>query len=96
MTNDTCVDNCSGPLLKIVAASTPKRARVGDPWPPIPAGIQDQIRLKNQLRRKRHGARAPDLRADVNPLQRTVTRQLNERKNDDWRATLEPLDPKDR
>jgi hypothetical protein len=71
MTNDTCVDNCSGAFLKIVAVSTPKRARVGDLWPPIPAGIQDQIRLKNQLRRKWHGARAPDLRADVNHLQRS-------------------------
>ena len=35
------------------------------------------------------------LKAEVNPLQRSVTRRLNELRNDQWCATLESLDPED-
>jgi len=41
MAIDTCVENFSGAVLKALAASTPKRR----PRPPVPAGIQDEIRL---------------------------------------------------
>src|SRR5215510_10611054 len=49
---DTCVENLSGAILKALATSTPKCRPGGDPRPPIPAGIQDEIRLKNRLRRQ--------------------------------------------
>jgi hypothetical protein len=41
---DSCVENLSGAILGALEASTPKRR----PRPLIPAGIQDEIRLKNQ------------------------------------------------
>ena len=74
-----------------LAASTPKRRPRADPRPPIPAGIQDEILLKNRLQRQI--TRDPALRAEVNRLQMSVTRQLNEWRNDQWSATLESLDP---
>ena len=49
---DTCVENFSGAILKALAASIPKCRLRANPRPPIPAGIQDEIRLKNQLRRR--------------------------------------------
>jgi hypothetical protein len=51
MANDTCVENFSGAVLKALAASTPKRRPRADTRPPIPGGIQDEIRQKNRLRR---------------------------------------------
>ena len=45
-------ENVSGAVLKALAASTPKRRPRDVPRPPIPAGIQDEIRLKNRLRRQ--------------------------------------------
>jgi len=52
MAIDTCVENFSGAVLKALAASTPKHRLHDDPQPPIPAGIQDEIRLKDQLWRQ--------------------------------------------
>jgi hypothetical protein len=49
MAIDMCVENFSGTVLKALAASTPKRCPRPDPWPLIPAGIQDEICLKNRL-----------------------------------------------
>jgi len=95
MAIDICVENFSGAVLKALAASTPKRHPRDDSRPPIPAGIQDEIRLKNRLRRQWQITRDPALKAGVNRLQRSVTRQLNEWRNDQWRATLESLDPVD-
>ena len=40
-------------------------------------------------------ARDPALKAEVNRLQSSVTRRLNEWRNDQWSATLESLDPGD-
>jgi len=37
----------------------------------------------------------PALKTEVNCLQRSVTRRLNEWRNDQWSATLESLDPED-
>jgi hypothetical protein len=37
----------------------------------------------------------PALRAEVNRIQKSVTRWLNECKNDQWSATLESLDSED-
>jgi hypothetical protein len=78
MAIDACVENFTGAVLKILAASTPKCRPRADPRPPIPAGIQDEIRLKKRLRRQWHVTRDPALKADVNRVQRLVTRRLNE------------------
>jgi hypothetical protein len=52
MAIDTCVENFSGAVLKALAASTPNCRPRDDPRHPITAGIQDEIRLKNRLRRR--------------------------------------------
>ena len=66
-----------------------------NPRPPIPADIQDEIRLKYLLQRQWQITRDPALKAEVNSLQRSVTRGLNEWRNDQWSTTLESLDPID-
>jgi hypothetical protein len=82
MVIDTCVENFCGAVLKALAASTPKFRPRDDPWPLIPAGIQDEIRLKNRLRRQWQVTRDPALKAEVNRLQRSVTCRLNKWRND--------------
>jgi len=94
MAIDRCVENFSGAVLKTLATSTIRRLRA-DPRPPIPAVIQDEIRLKNRLRKQWQVTRDPTLTAEVNRLQRSMTRRLNEWRNDQWGATLESLDPED-
>jgi hypothetical protein len=95
ITIDTCVENFSGAVLQALAAPTPKHRPHDDPRLPIPAGIQDEIRLKNRLQRRWQVIRDPALKAEVNRLQRSVTRRLNEWRNDYYSATLESLDPED-
>jgi hypothetical protein len=96
MTIDTCVENFSGAILQALAASTPKSRPRDDPTPVIPAGIQDEIRLKNRLGRQWQFTRDPALKAKVNRLQRSVAHRLNEWRDDQWwSATLESLDPED-
>jgi hypothetical protein len=95
MAIDTCVENFSGAVLQALVASTPKSRPLDDPRRLIPAGIQDVIRLKNGLRRRWQVTRDPALKAEVNRLQRSLTRRLNEWRNDQWSATLESLDPED-
>jgi hypothetical protein len=92
---NTCVENFSGAILEALAASTPKRRPCADPRPPVRAGIQDEIRLKNRLRGQWQVTRDPILKAEVNRLQRSVICQLNEWRNDQWSATLESLDLED-
>jgi len=50
---------------------------------------------KNWLWSQWQVTRGPTLRAEVSRLQRSVTHQLNEWRNDQWSVTLESLDPKD-
>jgi hypothetical protein len=95
MAIDTCVENFSGAVLQALVASTPKSRPRDDPRPQIPVGIQDEIRLKNRLRRWWQVTRDHALKAEVNRLQRSLTRQLNQWKNDQWSATLESLVPED-
>jgi hypothetical protein len=95
MALDTCVVNFSSAGLKDLAASTPKRRPRADPQPPIPAGIQGEIRLKNRLRRQWQVTRDPTLISEVDRLQRAVTRRHNERRNDQWSATFDSLDRED-
>jgi hypothetical protein len=93
MAIDTCVENFSGTVLLALAASTAKSRPRDDPRPLISAGIQDEICLKNRLRRRWQVSRYPALKAEVNRLQRSVTRRLNEWRNDQWSATLESRRP---
>ena len=95
MAIDTCVENISGAVLQALAASTPTCRPRNDPRPPTPAGIQEEIRRKNLLRRRWQVTRDPALNAEVNRLQRIVTRRLNEWKDDQWSETLESLHPED-
>ena len=90
MAIDTCVEKFSGAVLKALAASTSKCCPRDDPWPPIPAGLQDEMRLKNRLRRQWRITRDLALKAEVNRPHRSVTPCLIE-----WSTTLEPLDPED-
>ena len=93
MAINTCIENFSGAVLKAVAAPTHKCCPRDNPRPLIPAGIQDEIRLKNRLRRRSQVTRDRAVKPEVNRLQRSVTRRLNEWRNDQWIATLESLDP---
>jgi hypothetical protein len=95
MANDKCVENFFSTVLKALAAFIPMCLTRDDQWPPIPAGIQDDIRLKNRLWRQWQVSRDPALKAEFNRLQRSVTRRLKEWRNDQRSATLESLDPED-
>ena len=75
---DTCVENFSGAILGVLEAFTTRRRPIGNPGPQTPEGIQDEIRLKNRLRRRWQVTRDPALIPEVNRLQRSVTRRLNE------------------
>jgi hypothetical protein len=72
MAINTCVENFLGAILKAVAAFTPKCRQRGDSRPPIPAGIQYEIRLKNRLQRQRQVTRDTVVIAEVNRLQTSV------------------------
>jgi hypothetical protein len=72
---DTCVKKFSGAVLQALAACNHKRLPRDDPRPPIPAGIQDETRLKH--RRRWLYTRDPALKAEVNRLQRSLTCWLN-------------------
>jgi hypothetical protein len=85
----------SNAILEALAASTPESRPRDDRRPPIPACIQDEIRLKNRLRSQWQITRDPALKPEVNRLQRSVTHQLNEWRNDQWSGTLESLDSGD-
>jgi len=90
MAIDTFVENFSGAVLKALPASTPKRRPSDNPRPPIPAGIQDEILLKNRLRRQWQLTRDPALKVEINRLQRSVTRKLNELRNGQWITIFDP------
>jgi hypothetical protein len=92
---DTSVEDFSGTVLQALSTSTPKSRPRDDPRPLISAGIQKRIRLKNRLRRRGQVTRNPALKAEVNRLQRSVTRRLNEWRKDQWSTTLESLDHED-
>jgi hypothetical protein len=95
MAIDMYVENFSDAVLKALAPCTPKCRPRDDPRHPIPACIQDEIRLKDRLRRRWQLTRDSALKAEVNRLQRSVTQRHNEWRNDQWSATLESLDPED-
>jgi hypothetical protein len=92
---DKCVEELTSAIQEATAASAPKHRRRADPWLPLPASIQDEIRLKKRLRRQWQVTRDPALKAQVNRLQRSVTYRLNEWRNEQWSETLESLDSED-
>ena len=92
---DTLVENFSGVVLEALAASTSKRRLRDDPRPLIPDGIQDEIRLSETVRRQWQIIRDLAPTVKVNRLQMSVTRRLNECRNEQWSATLESLYPED-
>ena len=59
----TCAENFPGAVLEVLAASTPECRLHDNPRHQIPAGIQDDIRLNNRLRRRWQVTRDPALRA---------------------------------
>ena len=95
MAIDICFGNFSGSVLKSLAASTPKCRSNDDSRSLIPSGIQDEMSLKNNLRRQWQVTRGRALKAEDNRPQRSVTRRLNQWRNDQWSATLESLDSED-
>ena len=95
MAIDTCVENSPGSFQKALAALTPKRRQRDHPRPPVTACIKYEIRLKNRLGRQWQITRDPALKAEVNCLQRSMTRWLNEWRNDQWSDKLESLDSDD-
>jgi hypothetical protein len=82
-------------IKEATAASAPKRRSQADPRPPLPAGIQDETRLKKQLKRQWQDATDPALKAQVNRLQRPVAYRQKEWRNEHWSDTLDPLDSED-
>jgi hypothetical protein len=81
---DKCVQELSSDIQESLATSAPKRRSRADPRPLLLAGIKDEIRLKNRLKRQWQVTSYPALKARVNRLQRLVTHQLNEGKNEHW------------
>jgi hypothetical protein len=88
---DKCLEELTIAIHEATAASAPRRRPRADRRPPLPASIQDQIRLKNRLKRQWQITRDPALKAQINRLQRSVTWQLNEWRNGQWSDALESL-----
>jgi hypothetical protein len=92
---DKCVEELTSAIQEATAASAPKHRPRADPQPPLPASTQDEIRLKNRLRRQWQVTRDPTLKVQDYRLQRSVTYRLNEWWNEQWSYTLESLDSED-
>jgi hypothetical protein len=88
---DKYVEELSNAIQEALAASAPRRRPRADPQPSLPAGIQDEIHLKNPLKRRWQVTRDPILKARVNRLQRSVIQWRNEQ----WSDALESLDSAD-
>jgi hypothetical protein len=92
---DKCLEELTSAIQEATAAPAPRRRPRADPRPPLPSSIQDEIRLKNRLRRQWQITTDPALKAPINRLQRSVTYQLNEWRDDQQSDALESLDSKD-
>jgi hypothetical protein len=79
---DTCVESLTSAISGALEVSTPKCQQPADSQPPIPARIQDEIRLKYPLRRQWQLTSDRALKAEVNRLQISVTLLLQEWRND--------------
>ena len=93
MAIDTNVEKFLGAVPKAVATTIDKRrTREGLRYRPV---FRMKYALKNRLRRQSKITRDPDLKAEVNSLQRSVSRRLNKCRDDQCSATLESLDLED-
>jgi len=63
MAIDACVKELSSLISKALTDSTPMCRPRDDPQPPLPARTQDEIRLKNRLRRQWQITRDPAIKA---------------------------------
>jgi hypothetical protein len=88
---DKGLEELTSATHEATSASAPRRRPRADPRPPLPASIQEEICLKNRLRRQWQITRNPALKAKINCLQRSVTWQVNEYRNDQWSDALEYL-----
>jgi hypothetical protein len=95
MAIDACANELSTTISKALAESTPRVARVMPHALRYRLGIQDEIRLKNLFRRKWQISWEPALKAEFSRLQKSLTNQLNEWRNDQLSSMLEILDPED-
>ena len=77
----------SSAISTALAEFTPKCRQRDDPRSLIPARIQDEIHLKNRLRRQWQISRDPALKAEVILLQRSVNKHVEEWRNDQWSST---------
>jgi hypothetical protein len=73
---DKFVEELTTAIQEATAASPLKPRHLADPRYPQPAGIQDEIRLKNRLRRQWQITRDSALKDQVIRLQRSVTYRL--------------------
>jgi hypothetical protein len=92
---DKCLEELTSAIHEATAASAPRRRPCADPWPLLLASIQDDVRLKNRLRRQWQITRDPALKTQINRLQKFVTYQLNVRRNDQWSDALDSSDSED-
>jgi hypothetical protein len=60
---EKCLEELTSAIHEATAASAPWRRPRTDTRPPLPASIQDEIRLKNRLRRQWQITRDPALKA---------------------------------
>jgi hypothetical protein len=88
---DKCFQELTSAIQEATAATASRRRPRANPRPPLPASIQDEIHLKNRLRRQWQVTRDPALKAQINRLQRSVTYQLNKWRNGQWSDALESL-----
>ena len=95
MAMDTWIETFSGAVLKALATSIPNCRPRDHTRPRISAYIQDTIRPKTRLRMQWKITLDPALTAEVNRLQKSVTRRLNEWSNDQWSARHEAICPED-
>jgi hypothetical protein len=95
MAIDTCFENFFGSVLMALAVSTHKCRPRDDPRPPIPGIIQDEMRLKNRIRRSWSVTKDTALEAEFNRLQRWVSHKVIEGRNDQKIATFKSLHPED-
>jgi hypothetical protein len=88
---EKCVEELTSAIQEATEAWAPRRRPRDDPRPPLAASIQDEVCLKNRLRRQWQITRDPALKARINRLQRSVTYQMNEWRNDQCSHALESL-----
>lgn len=65
---ETCVGDLSCAIQRFLEVANPMSHSRADPRPPMPDHIQDEIRLKDQLRTQWQITRDPGLKAEVNEV----------------------------